>query len=215
MTRDKHGEEKDIHGERKDIGAALRQAAPRCAARGGRPVAKGRSARPTRRCFVYFVAARRAGEVALSPGVRDYTRRLLREMERLVVTQQMPAANRHKERCRDCEYRRFCLTAFAPVVFDLKFGGRRDFHRLTTTAYALVLGSLHEYPVDVGCVIYVRFAGDRVLVERDLHLIDDELRQWFIDERDERMRMVAEELDPGKADDCAEDCPHAGRCRRG
>ena len=63
---------------------------------------------PARRCFVYFVAARRAGEVAIAPGVRDYTRRLLREMERLVMTQQMPGANRHKERCRDCEYRRFC-----------------------------------------------------------------------------------------------------------
>ena len=107
------------------------------------------------------------------------------------------------------------LTAFEPVVFDLKFGRRRDFHRLTTTAYGLVLESLHEHPVDVGCVVYARFEGDRLLVERDLHLIDDELRQWFIEERDERMRLVEEELDPGVADECYEGCPYEGQCRRG
>ncbi|MHB9091231.1 MAG: CRISPR-associated protein Cas4 [Chloroflexota bacterium] len=35
---------------------------------------------PARRCFVYFVAARRAAEVAITPGVRRHTRRLLGEM---------------------------------------------------------------------------------------------------------------------------------------
>jgi len=107
------------------------------------------------------------------------------------------------------------LMAFEPVVFDLKFDRRRDFHRLATTAYALVLESLYEHPVDVGCVVYVHFEGDRVCVERDLHLVDDELRQWFVDERDERMRSVGEEIDPGMPERCAEDCPYIGQCRRG
>ncbi len=104
------------------------------------------------------------------------------------------------------------LLAFTPLVFDVKFGPRRDFHRLATTAYALVLESLYEWPVDIGCVVYVTFDGERILVQRDLHLLDDELRQWFIDERDERSRRVAEEIDPGKAADCAADCPYIGRC---
>ena len=106
------------------------------------------------------------------------------------------------------------LTVFEPVVFDVKFGRREEFHRLSTTAYALVLESLHEQPVDVGCVVYGRFEGSRLLVERDPHLIDDELRQWFVDERDERMRMVSEELDPGVPERCYEDCPYQGQCRR-
>jgi CRISPR-associated protein Csa1 len=104
------------------------------------------------------------------------------------------------------------LTAFAPLVFDVKFGPRCDFHRLATTAYALVLESLHECPVDVGCLVYVAFDGERILVQRDLHLLDDELRQWFIDERDERSRRVAEEIDPGKPEVCADDCPYGGHC---
>lgn len=104
------------------------------------------------------------------------------------------------------------LLVFTPLVFDVKFGPRRDFHRLATTAYALVLESLYECPVDVGCIVYVAFDGDRILVQRDLHLLDDELRQWFVDERDERSRRVTEEIDPGKAVDCAEDCPYIGHC---
>ncbi|MBI4316858.1 MAG: type I-A CRISPR-associated protein Cas4/Csa1 [Chloroflexi bacterium] len=107
------------------------------------------------------------------------------------------------------------LMAFQPIVFDVKFGRRRDFHRLGTTAYALVLESLHEHPVDIGCVVYGRIEGNRLLVERDLHVIDDELRQWFIDERDERMRMVTDEIDPGKPQECEKDCPYLGECGRG
>lgn len=107
------------------------------------------------------------------------------------------------------------VMAFEPVVFGVEFGERREYHRLGTAGHALVLESLHEHPVDVGCVVYVRFDGDRLLVERDLHLIDDELRQWFVDERDERMRMVSEELDPGMPDECDAGCPYQGQCRRG
>ena len=114
------------------------------------------------------------------------------------------------------------VPAFEPMVFDVKFGPREDFHRLSTTAYALVLESIYEQPVDVGCVIYARFVrstsghgkaeGERLLVERDLHLIDDELRQYFVEERDERMRMVAEEIDPGISDSCYDDCPYTPHC---
>jgi CRISPR-associated protein Csa1 len=99
-----------------------------------------------------------------------------------------------------------------PMILDLKFGERRDFHRLATTGYALVMESIYEYPINVGCIVYPSFRGPRVLVERDFHLIDDELRQWFIEERDERMRMVEEELDPGLAEECYELCPYWGVC---
>ncbi len=63
---------------------------------------------PAHRCFVYLVGARQALAVAITPSVRAYTRRLLREMRELIVSQRMPAATRHAGRCRDCEYRRFC-----------------------------------------------------------------------------------------------------------
>lgn len=63
---------------------------------------------PARRCFVYFVPAKRAAEVAIGDGVRRYTRRLLREMRGMIVTQRMPEPTLHRGRCQECEYRRFC-----------------------------------------------------------------------------------------------------------
>jgi CRISPR-associated protein Csa1 len=98
------------------------------------------------------------------------------------------------------------------TVFELKFGQRRDFHRLSTTGYALVIESLFEVPIDVGCVVYVRLADGRVSLERDFHLIDDELRQVFIEERDEKMRLIAVEIDPGLPNQCPSSCPYLRAC---
>lgn len=99
------------------------------------------------------------------------------------------------------------------TVLDLKFGPREPFHRLTTTGYALVLESLYERPVDVGCIVYARFVGGRVVVERDFHVIGDELRQMFVEERDEKARLVAEEIDPGLPAACPRTCPYLRTCR--
>jgi CRISPR-associated protein Csa1 len=102
-----------------------------------------------------------------------------------------------------------------PMIADLKFGPRRPFHRLTTTGYALVLESLTEMPIDIGCVVYVSFEEGALRLERDFHRLDDELRQWFIEARDERMRLVEEGIDPGRPADCPEDCPYAELCAHG
>ena len=80
------------------------------------------------------------------------------------------------------------------------------------TGYALVLESLYERPVDVGCVVYARFVQGRVVIERDFHPIGDELRQWFIEERDEKARLVAEEIDPGLPSVCPKSCPFLRTC---
>lgn len=106
--------------------------------------------------------------------------------------------------------------AFAlPMILDLKFALKRDFHRLSTTGYALVMEALYEHPVDIGCLVYGSFKDKRVIVQREFHLINEELRQWFIEERDEKMHMVYEELDPGLPPECYETCPYYGECRGG
>ncbi len=99
------------------------------------------------------------------------------------------------------------------VVADVKFGPREEFHRLTTTGYALVLESLYEVPVEIGCVVYVSFERGRVVVERDFHVIGDELRHWFVSERDEKARLVSAELDPGLPAVCPASCPYLRVCR--
>ena len=100
------------------------------------------------------------------------------------------------------------------MVYDLKFGRKRDFHRLTATGYALVMESLWDLPVDFGCIVYVDLRGPVPAVTRDLFFIGDELRQWFIDERDDKMRIVSEELDPGVSAECYEYCEFREQCRK-
>lgn len=104
---------------------------------------------------------------------------------------------------------------YEPMILDLKFGEPRDFHRLGTTGYALVMEAIYEFPVNLGCIIYGEFRGDRLIVKRDIHIISDELRQWFIEERDEKARFVTEEIDPGLAEDCPTNCPFYQVCWTG
>jgi CRISPR-associated protein Csa1 len=98
------------------------------------------------------------------------------------------------------------------MVLDLKFGEPKKFHRLSTTGYALVMEAIHEYPINLGCIVYAEFKGDRLIVKKDIHIIDDELRQWFIEERDQKMRMIYEEIDPGLGN-CYDSCPYILQCR--
>ncbi|AGB40915.1 CRISPR-associated protein Cas4/Csa1, subtype I-A/APERN [Halobacteroides halobius DSM 5150] len=99
-----------------------------------------------------------------------------------------------------------------PMILDLKFGKPKDFHKLTITGYALVMESIYSYPVSVGCLVYPEFRGDRIVVKKEFEIIDDELRQWFIEERDEKMRMVCEEIDPEVAQNCYQTCPYYEQC---
>ncbi len=105
--------------------------------------------------------------------------------------------------------------AHSRVVLDLKTGRRREFQTLYTAGYALALEAELEGPVDVGVVVYLDFAGGRPVVSREIHVVDEALRREFVEERNRKMRIVAEELDPGLADRCPGDCPFYPECRGG
>jgi len=99
------------------------------------------------------------------------------------------------------------------MVVDLKFDPEtHDFHKLTTTGYAMVMESLYEYPVDLGCIVYIRFKDGQIRLRREFHHISDELRQWFIEERNRKMRFVEDELDPGMPEECYITCPYRDIC---
>ncbi len=106
-------------------------------------------------------------------------------------------------------------TSLEMMILDTKFGQKRDFHRLTTAGYAMACEAAYEYPINVGCLVYGRFMGDRLLVEKDFHIIDDELRQWFLEERDLKSRLVYEEIDPGRAEKCPAWCSYHAACGQG
>jgi len=101
------------------------------------------------------------------------------------------------------------------TICDLKTGAKKDFHRLSATGYALVYESLYELPINIGCTVYLSFPKNHPTphIERDFFLISDELRQWFIEERDQKQDMIYYEKDPGRCED-PRSCRYREHCGR-
>jgi CRISPR/Cas system-associated exonuclease Cas4 (RecB family) len=72
--------------------------------------------------------------------------------------------------------------------------------------YALVLEAVYEFLVDVGVTVYATIEDDRLHIEREFTTLGDELRMEFVEIRDEKQRMVADELDPGPCEGCEAWC---------
>ncbi len=103
--------------------------------------------------------------------------------------------------------------SFAPVILDLKTGKFREFQKLTTTGYALVLEALYEAPIEVGVLVNLNFDDrDHPIISRKPHIISEALRMEFIEERDKKMEIVANGSDPGIAPSCPTDCPYYSYC---
>jgi CRISPR-associated protein Csa1 len=107
-----------------------------------------------------------------------------------------------------------CFDYMRNILFDIKVSQHEfEWYKLFPTGYALVLESVYEVPIDIGCTVYVWFKGERPIVKRDLYYIDDDLRSWWIEERDEKARLIALKMDPGLPRKCYEDCMYMGVCR--
>lgn len=71
-------------------------------------IAEELAARSVRRGFIYLIPAKRAVEVPIRPGMRRFVQRALREMRAMLDAETLPPPTRHRGRCTDCEFRRFC-----------------------------------------------------------------------------------------------------------
>lgn len=105
-----------------------------------------------------------------------------------------------------------CYDYLRNIVFDLKLGDYSERSKLYTTGYALVLESIYEIPVDIGCIVNVNFHENRLGITKNLHYIDANLRSWWIEERDRKAEIVYKAEDPGKAQDCNPSCMFRALC---
>jgi len=108
-----------------------------------------------------------------------------------------------------------CYDYLRAIMFDLKVTNEQEeWHRLSPIGYAMVFESVHEVPVDICCVVYLNVENGRVSVKKDLFFASDELRQWWIEERDKKLEIVAEGRDPGKPtrSQCKEWCMFFDAC---
>lgn len=108
-----------------------------------------------------------------------------------------------------------CYDFLRAIVFDLKVtGSKEEWHRLYPVGYALVFESVHEVPVDICCIVYLNVDNGKISIQKDLFFASDELRQWWIEERDKKLEIVAERKDPGKPErsQCKEYCMFFNAC---
>ena len=108
-----------------------------------------------------------------------------------------------------------CYDYLHAIMFDLKVDDeRREWHRLAPVGYAMVFESVHEVPIDICCVVYLSVKNGKVSVQKDLFFADDELRHWWIEERDRKLEIVAERRDPGKPErsQCPKSCMFFDAC---
>ena len=108
-----------------------------------------------------------------------------------------------------------CYDYLHAIMYDLKVAAEpQEWHRLAPVGYALVFESVHEIPIDICCIVYLDVVNGRVIVKKDLFFASDELRNWWIEERDRKLEIVAERRDPGKPDatQCPKDCVYYQTC---
>lgn len=99
------------------------------------------------------------------------------------------------------------------IMFDLKTGKKRDFYRLYCTGYAVVFESVYEVPIDIGCIVYVDFRNNNLHIKKDLFHISDDLRSWWVEERDNKLELVSTSNDPGMPPKCPKTCMYYQICR--
>jgi CRISPR-associated protein Csa1 len=108
-----------------------------------------------------------------------------------------------------------CYDYLRAIMFDLKVAGRpEEWHKLYPVGYALVFESIHEVPVDICCTVYLNVDNGKVNLHKELFFASDELRNWWIEERDRKLELVAERKDPGKPErsQCSEYCMYFNAC---
>jgi CRISPR-associated protein Csa1 len=108
-----------------------------------------------------------------------------------------------------------CYDYLRTIMFDLKVAdSKEEWYRLHPVGYALVFESVHEVPVDICCTVYLNVDKGKINVQKDLFFASDELRQWWIEERDKKLEIVAERKDPGKPESsqCKDYCQYYNAC---
>jgi CRISPR-associated exonuclease Cas4 len=63
---------------------------------------------PAPRGFLYFIPLRRSRPVELDDQLRDDARAAIAGLQRMIARETMPEPTPWRQRCQDCEFRRFC-----------------------------------------------------------------------------------------------------------
>lgn len=63
---------------------------------------------PARRGFIYFIPTRRRRRVDLTDALKQKAAEAIMALQQMIQTESMPKPTPQRERCTNCEFRRFC-----------------------------------------------------------------------------------------------------------
>ena len=102
------------------------------------------------------------------------------------------------------------------LIMELKTREPRRVFELALAGYALAMEAQYGFPVNHAILTYVwvRPEEREVIVRPKIVPISEDLRQDFIDARDERREIVEYGVDPGKprGGECPPECPYRHHC---
>jgi CRISPR-associated exonuclease Cas4 len=61
-----------------------------------------------RRGFIHLIPLKKSLEIEVSPNMRKFTKEILYKIREMVIWQTLPKPTPYRERCVDCEFRKFC-----------------------------------------------------------------------------------------------------------
>lgn len=64
--------------------------------------------KPVKRGFLYLIPKKKAEEVRITAGLRRKVREAVADMQAIALQERMPPPTEWRQRCPDCEFRRFC-----------------------------------------------------------------------------------------------------------
>lgn len=109
-----------------------------------------------------------------------------------------------------------CYDYLHGIIFDLKYlrpaSMSEPWRRLYIAGYAVALESVYETPIDVGCLVYISQVNGQLRVSRDLFFIGDDVRGWWLEERDKKLEIIAQKKDPGLPKKCYDACLYLKYC---
>ena len=98
------------------------------------------------------------------------------------------------------------------VIVDYKYGSPRDFHKLGLAGYALALEAEYEIPYNYGILVYINGGNHKLHIQYKPVYISNNLRRWFLEERDNIIEMLLEEREPPRDTRCPNTCPYYRVC---
>lgn len=108
------------------------------------------------------------------------------------------------------------IDGYAPpnLIIELKTGKLRESAEIGLAAYSVIFESIYYCPVDAGLIVNIVYDKDygNFKTYEKLVVVGDDLRSKLIEKRDDALKIISEQSDPGLPELCDPKCPYLKAC---